>query len=58
MPELKIEYTLILSEREAINLKTVLGKMSLNDYRTLGLSDNEAAEMSGIYDLLPHPEED
>jgi len=51
-------YTLELTEEEAVALKKLLGKRSLNSDLEKGLTNIESEIVSEIYFLLPHPDEE
>ncbi len=58
MPGLKQIFILELTLSEALALKVILGNHSERSKEAIGLSSQQCKEMSVLYDLLPHPDEE
>jgi len=56
--DIKITYTLTLTEEEALALKTVLGHLSDIQYNELGVTGLGLEAMHDLWNMLPDDEEE
>ena len=53
MMEVEAKYIVKLSERDAQNLKKILGSMNDDEFAQRGVRGEDRARMSDLWDLLP-----
>lgn len=58
MAAMKIEYTLTLTEEEALSLKKILGGMNDDEFAKLGVRGEQRRAISDIWDLLPFEDDE